>query len=555
MMAAEQLRDDAMLGTMQDWPLLTHKIIDHAALYHADRPIITRTLEGPFHTTNYREIAARARKVAKALVKKGIKPGDRVATMAWNTYRHLETWYGITGMGAVYHTLNPRLFPDQIAFIANHADDKVLFFDPFFADLVAQLVPKLKGVKHYIALCDKAHLPKAKIPRMVAYEDLIASVKGDFEWKEVNERDACGLCYTSGTTGNPKGVLYSHRSTVLHALMASQADAQALRNRDVVLPVVPMYHANAWGITFTAPMVGSSLVLPGSKLDGPSVYELLETFKVTMTAAVPTVWLALLQYMEANDLKLSTLKRVLIGGSAVPRSMIDVFEKNYGVEVIHAWGMTEMSPLGTLGSLKAKILDMPRETQLDYKTKQGHPIFGVEMKITDDKDKELPRDGKTFGRLKVRGPAIVKGYFRGDGKSAFDKDGWFDTGDVATLDEDGYMTITDRAKDVIKSGGEWISSIEIENLAVGHPCVAEAAVIGIPHPKWDERPLLIIVVKPGRAVSKQEILDYLQDKIAKWWMPDDVVFVEEIPHTATGKIQKLTLREKFRGHGMKAAAE
>jgi acyl-CoA synthetase (AMP-forming)/AMP-acid ligase II len=544
-----------MLGLMQDWPLLVHKIIDHAALYHGDREVVTRTIEGPLHRTNYRTIRDRAKMVAKALERKGIKSGDRVATLATNTYRHLETWYGITGAGAVYHTLNPRLFPDQVVYIANHADDRIIFFDTCYADLVSKIAPRLKHVKLFIALCDKAHLPDVKIPRLVAYEDFIASVKGDYAWKEFDERSACGLCYTSGTTGNPKGVLYSHRSNVIHALMACQADAQGVRNVDSVLPVVPMYHANAWALAFAGPMIGAKLVMPGQKLDGPSVYDLLENEKVTMTAAVPTVWLALLQYLEHNELKLSTLKRVLIGGSACPRSMIETFEKKYGVEVVHAWGMTEMSPLGTLGSLTDKLTNLPYEQQLDYKVKQGHPIFGVEMKIVDDNDKELPRDGKAFGRLKVRGPAVAKGYFRGEGKTAFDKEGWFDTGDVATLDPDGYMTITDRSKDVIKSGGEWISSIEIENIAVGHPAVAEAAVIGIPHPKWDERPLLIIVLKPGQSATKQEILKYLEGKIAKWWMPDDVVFVDEIPHTATGKIQKMTLRERFRNHSLAQAAE
>jgi fatty-acyl-CoA synthase len=545
----------AMLGLMQDWPLLTHKIIDHAARYHGDREVVTRTVEGPIHRANYRDIRARANRVSRALTKRGIKPGDRVATLAVNSYRHLETWYGIAGMQAVYHTLNPRLFPEQIVYIANHAGDRALFFDICYADLVAQIAPKLKTVNLYVALTDKAHLPSVKIPRMLAYEDFIASAKGEFPWHDFDERSACGLCYTSGTTGNPKGVLYSHRSNVLHALLAAQADAQGVRNIDTVLPIVPLYHANAWGLSFVAPMTGAKLVLPGSKLDAASVYDLLETEKVTWTAAVPTVWLALLQYLDERGLKLSTLKRVIIGGSACPRSMIEAFETRYGVEVVHAWGMTEMSPLGTLGTMKAGFETLPYQQRLDYKMKQGRPLFGVEMKITDDKDRELPRDGKTFGRLKVRGPAIAKGYFRGEGKSAFDKAGWFDTGDVATLDADGYMTITDRSKDVIKSGREWISSIEIENLAVGHPAVAEAAVIGVPHPKWDERPLLIVVLKAGQVATKVEILKFLEGKIAKWWMPDDAIFVGEIPHTATGKIQKMMLREKYGKRPLAEAAE
>ncbi len=543
-----------MLGLMQDWPLLVHKIIDHAALYHGDREMVTRTLEGPITRTNYREIGSRARRCAKALDKLGIRAGDRVGTLAWNTYRHLETWYGIAGAGAVYHTLNPRLFADQLVYIANHAGDRALFFDTTFTDLVAEIAPRLTNVKHYIALTDRAHLPKAKLRHLVAYEDFIAAVDDDYRWKTFDESTACGLCYTSGTTGHPKGVLYSHRSNVIHALMAAQADAQGLRNVDSVLPIVPMFHANAWALAFAGPMIGAKLVMPGAKLDGASVYELLDSEKVTMSAAVPTVWLALLQYLEANDKMLPHLKRVLIGGSACPRAIIEIFEKKYGVEVVHAWGMTEMSPLGTLGSLTWRTSQLPYEEQLVYKLKQGRPVFGVEMKIVDDRNRELPRDGKAFGRLKVRGPAIAKGYFRGEGKDAFDKEGWFDTGDIATLDPDGYMTITDRAKDVIKSGGEWISSIEIENIAVGHPAVAEAAVIGVAHPKWDERPLLIIVLKPGQTATREEILQYLEGKIAKWWMPDDVIFVDDIPHTATGKIQKTTLRERYGKHRLPTAA-
>jgi fatty-acyl-CoA synthase len=544
-----------MLGQMQDWPLLVHKIIDHAAQYHGEREIVSRSVEGPIHRTTYSEIARRARKVAEALDRLGIKEGDRVATLAWNTWRHVETWYGIAGVGAVYHTLNPRLFPDQIVYIANHADDKVIFFDITFADLVAQIAPKLPGVELYVAMTDAAHLPKAGIPNLVAYEEFIAGCSDEYEWKDVDEKAACGLCYTSGTTGNPKGVLYSHRSNVLHAMICAQTDAQGVGSRDSILPVVPMFHANAWGLAFSAPMVGAKLVLPGPKLDGPSVCELLTTEKVTMTAAVPTVWLTALQYLEQTGQKLPDLNRVMIGGSACPRSMIETFERKFHVQVIHAWGMTEMSPLGTIGTLKHHVAEMPFEKQLDYKCKQGHPVFGVEMKITDDANNELPRDGKAFGRLKVRGPAIASGYFRGEGQDAFDAECWFDTGDVATLDAEGYMTITDRSKDVIKSGGEWISSIEIENIAVGHPAVAEAAVIGVRHPKWDERPLLIVVLKPGQSATRDDILDYLKGKIAKWWMPDDVQFVAEIPHTATGKIQKTALRERFGAYRLPTAAE
>ena len=544
-----------MQGLMQDWPLLVHKIIDHAALYHGEREIVSRSVEGPIVRTNYREIHSRARRVAKALDRAGVKPGDRMATLAWNTARHIEAWYGIAGIGAIYHTLNPRLFPEQIAWIANHAEDSALFFDITFAKIVADIAPKIPSIKLYVAMTDRAHLPDMKIPNLVAYEDLIGAVDDDFEWEEFDEHTACGLCYTSGTTGNPKGVLYSHRSNVIHALMAAQADTQGVRSVDCILPVVPMFHANAWALAFAAPLVGAKLVMPGAKLDGPSVCELLTDEKVTITAAVPTVWLAALQYLEQSGTTLPDLKRVIIGGSACPRSMIETFEKKYGVEVVHAWGMTEMSPLGTIGTLKADIVAMPHEKQLDYKCKQGRPPFGVEMKIVDDGDNELPRDGKAFGRLKVRGPAIAKAYFKGEGTDAFDGGGWFDTGDVATLDPDGYMTIVDRSKDVIKSGGEWISSIDIENLAVGHPAVAEAAVIGIAHPKWDERPLLIVVPKKDMKVGKEELLQFLSGRIAKWWMPDDVVFVEEIPHTATGKIQKTILRERFGKYRLPTAAE
>jgi len=544
-----------MLGLMQEWPLLIHKIIDHAALYHNDREVVTRSVEGPITRTTYGEIARRARRCAKALEKLGIRQGDRVGTLAWNTARHLETWYGIAGIGAVYHTLNPRLFPDQIVYIANHAEDRVLFFDISFADLVAAIAPRLKSVKHYIALTDKLHLPPVKLRNLIAYEDFIGAVGEDYQWKPLDENAACGLCYTSGTTGHPKGVLYSHRSNVLHAFMAAQMDALGVRNVDSVLPIVPMFHANAWALAFTAPMVGAKLVLPGAKLDGTSVCELMESEKITMSAGVPTVWLGMLQHLEATGKTLPLLKRIFTGGSACPRAIIETLEKRYGIEVAHAWGMTELSPIGTVGSMSAHCAELPHEQQIVYKLKQGRPVFGVEMKIVDDEDRELPRDGKAFGHLKVRGPAVAKGYFRGDGTSAFDKNGWFDTGDIATIDSEGYMTITDRAKDVIKSGGEWISSIEIENVTVGHPAVAEAAVIGIAHPKWDERPLLIVVLKPHHTTTKEQIIEFLTGKIAKWWMPDDVLFAKEIPHTATGKIQKTTLRELYGRHTLPTAVE
>jgi len=542
-----------MLGLMQDWPLLLHCVIDHAANFHGERKIITRSVEGPIHTTNYREVRARALKVSQRLQKDGIKLGDRVATLAWNTWRHLETWYGITGIGAIYHTVNPRLFPEQICWIVNHAEDRMMFVDLTFLPILEKHAEGLKTIERYVILTDCAHMPQTNLKNAVAYEDWIAEVDGDFKWVEFDENTAAGMCYTSGTTGNPKGVVYSHRSDVLHSMMALAPDTMNCSSRDVVLPVVPMFHANCWGLALTAPMVGATMVMPGAKMDGASIYELLSTYKVSFTAAVPTVWLMLLQDLEKTGQKLPYLKRVVIGGSACPRAMTKTFQDIYDVDVIHAWGMTEMSPLGSLCSLKPEYAELEGEARLDMQMKQGHPPFGVEMKITDDHGRDLPWDGKTFGRLKVRGPAVAKSYFKGEGGEAFDDDGWFDTGDVATMDKYGYMQITDRSKDVIKSGGEWISSIDLENLAVGHPKVAEAAVIGVSHPKWDERPLLVIVLKKGEIATKDEIFGFMQGKIAKWWIPDDVVFVDEIPHTATGKIQKMVLRERFKDYQLPSA--
>ena len=542
-----------MLGLMQDWPLLCHRIIDHAALNHGERQVISRSIEGPIHTTNYREIRTRALRVAQRLERDGIKMGDRVATLAWNSWRHLECWYGIMGIGAVYHTVNPRLFPDQIAWIVNHAEDRVMFVDLTFLPILEKLADKLKLIERYVVLTDAAHMPATPLRNAVAYEEWLAETDGDFAWKDFDENTAAGMCYTSGTTGNPKGVVYSHRSNVLHSLMAAQVDAMGVSSRDVIMPVVPMFHANCWGLALTSPMVGATLVMPGAKLDGLSIYELLDTCSVSFTAAVPTVWLMLLQHLEGNDLKLPHLRKVVIGGSACPRAMTQKFQEVYEVEVCHAWGMTEMSPLGTLGSLKPEYDCLSGEERLDIQMKQGHPPFAVEMKITDDDNRELPRDGKTFGRLKVRGPSVARAYFK-ESEGVLDADGFFDTGDVGTLDRHGYLNITDRSKDVIKSGGEWISSIELENFAVGHPKVAEAAVIGIRHPKWDERPLLVIVLKDGQAATKDELLSFLDGKVAKWWMPDDVAFVREIPHTATGKILKTALRLQFKDYVLPSAA-
>jgi fatty-acyl-CoA synthase len=540
---------------MQDWPLTCNRIIDHAAVQFGDHKVITRSVEGPIVEATYRDIRKRALKVAQRLVKEGIKPGDRVGTLAWNTARHLESWYGILGAGAVYHTVNPRLFPDQITYIINHAEDRLMMVDLTFVPMLEAIADKLPSIERYIILTDRAHMPQTKLKNAVPYEEWIAEVDGDFAWVEVDENAAAGMCYTSGTTGNPKGVLYSHRSNMLQAFATAMPDAFSIPSNDVILPVVPLFHANSWSLAGSAPMNGASLVMPGAKLDGESIYELLDKYKVTATAGVPTVWLALLEYMEKHNLKLPHLNLAFIGGSACPRSMIEQFQDNYDVLVRHAWGMTEMSPVGTAGHLKPQVADFEREQRLDAQEKQGFSLFGVEMKITDDSGKELPWDGKTFGRLKVKGGAVARAYFKGEGGEILDDDGFFDTGDVATIDAHGYMKITDRAKDVIKSGGEWISSIEIENIAVGHPDVAEAAVIGVSHPKWDERPLLIVVPKKDKKIGKAEMLDFLRGRSAKWWLPDDVIFVNEIPHTATGKIKKMTLREQFRDYRLPTAAE
>jgi fatty-acyl-CoA synthase len=533
-----------MLGLMQDWPLLSHRIIDHAASNHAGRRVVSRSVEGPLHTTDYAAIRARALRVAKRLAHDGISLGDRVATLGWNTWRHLECWYGIGGIGAICHTVNPRLFPEQIAWIVSHAEDRVILSDLTFVPLLEQLAGKLASVERYVLLTDAAHMPATSLRNALPYEQWIGEVDDDFAWKIFDENTAAGLCYTSGTTGHPKGVLYSHRSNVLHAMATACPDVIGLSFRDVMMPIVPMFHANGWSLPLIAPMVGASLVLPGAKLDGVSIYQLLAECRVTCSAAVPTVWLALLRHLEETGSKLPHLRRVVIGGAACPRSVIKTFQDVYGVEVVHAWGMTEMSPLGTVCSIKPDYAGLAGEARLDVQCKQGHAPFSIEMKISDDAGRPLPHDGRRFGHLKVRGPAVARAYFKDDSR-ILDAEGFFDTGDIATVDACGYMQITDRAKDVIKSGGEWISSVALETLAIGHPKVAEAAVIGVKHPKWDERPLLVVVLKSGQNAGKDEMLDFLRDKVAKWWLPDEVVFVDEIPHTATGKVQKATLRERF----------
>jgi len=537
-----------MKGLMQDWQLTVPKILDHAALHHGDGEVVTRTIEGPIVRITYAALRRRVKKLANALRKLGVEPGDRIATMAWNTQRHMESWYALAGLGAVCHTVNPRLFPDQIVYIINHAEDKILMLDLSFVPLLEQIAEKLPSIKTIIIFTDRAHMPKTQLTNVLCYEDLIAPESEDFEWVPVREDDACGLCYTSGTTGNPKGVLYSHRSNVLLAMMATNADVMGLRCVDSILPVVPMYHANAWGIVFSGPMQGAKLVLPGAKLDGESLCELFTTEEVTFTAGVPTVWLGLVAHLEQKGTSLPHLKRLMTGGSAVAPSLIETLERDHGIEVYHCWGMTELSPIGTYGGMKRAMLTMCETERFAFKAKQGRAPFGVEMTIMDDEDRIQPCDGKTFGRLMVRGAAVVGRYFKEEGRDILDGGGWFDTGDIATIDEHGFMQITDRAKDVIKSGGEWISSIEIENLALGHPAVAEAAVIGVPHPKWDERPLLIVVKKPGAALERADLLRFLEGKIVKWWMPDDVAFIEELPHTATGKIQKTALRALFKDY-------
>jgi len=541
---------------MQDRQLLISSLIEHADNFHGDAPIVSRTCEGPIHRCTYGDVHRRARQLAQALTALGVQRDERIATLAWNTHRHMETYYAVSGMGAVLHTINPRLFPEQIGYIANHAADQYLFFDIVFVPLVEQLASQLPTVKAFVAMTDRAHMPAAAIPNLICYEDLIAGYAGDYAWPQFDEKHAASLCYTSGTTGNPKGVLYSHRSSVLHAFMACAADCVGLSAFDSTLVVVPMFHANAWGVVYAGAMCGAKLVFPGPALDGKSIYELLESEHVTLALGVPTVWLTLFQYIDAAGRQAAKdlcLKRVFIGGAAVPRMMAERFDREFGAFAAHSWGMTEMSPIGTVGNLLPKHGGLSAEQRLDVQGKQGRGIYGVEMKIVDDDGAPLAHDGVAAGHLKVRGPWISSAYFRGEGGDILDRDGFFDTGDVATLDPDGYMKITDRSKDVIKSGGEWISSIDLENAAIGHPAVGEAAVIGVPHPKWQERPLLVLVCKPGQSVSREQMLAFLADKVARWWLPDDVVFVAELPHTATGKLQKMKLREIFRDHVLPSA--
>lgn len=535
-----------MRGLMQDWPLRCSKVLDHAAAVHGDRAIVSRSLEGPLHRTDWRAFRGRSLKLAQWFSRYGLKRGDRVATLAWNTARHLEVWYGAMGAGGVYHTLNPRLFADQLVHIVNHAEDRLVFADACFAPLLEKLSPRLPTVEAYVFLTDAEHMPETSLKGAAPYEELLAETDGDFEWLEGDENEAAGMCYTSGTTGDPKGVVYSHRSNVLHAMGVLGPDCFGLSSRDVVLPVVPLFHANGWGLGIAGPMAGCALVMPGPRLDGASVHQLLDDEGVTCTAAVPTVWLGLLDHLEKTGGRLKTLKRVVIGGAACPRKVAQAFQDTYGVEVIHAWGMTETSPLGTLCSIKPAFAHLTGDEKLDLQASPGHPPFGVELAIADDEGTRLPHDGAAVGRLKVRGVWTAASYFK-SGADVLDQDGFFDTGDVGTVDPHGYLRITDRSKDVIKSGGEWISSIALENIAMGHPKVFEAAVIGVAHEKWDERPLLVVVPKPGEPPTREELIAWFEGKIAKWWTPDDVAFVEQLPHTAAGKVSKLTLREQMKG--------
>ena len=541
-----------MLGLMQNQPLLISSLIEFAARHHGDAQIVSRRVEGDLHRYTYRDAAHRSRQVANGLDALKLGFSDRVATLAWNGYRHFELYYGVSGSGRVLHTINPRLHPEQIAWIANHAEDQVLCFDLSFLPLVQAVHGKCATIKHYIALCDADKLPAdSGIPGLMSYESWIAGQSADYAWPEFDENTASSMCYTSGTTGHPKAALYSHRSSTLHAYAAALPDVMGMSARDAILPVVPMFHVNAWGIPYSAALTGAKLVFPGPALDGKSVYELIEAEKVTYAAGVPTVWQMLLNHMKPGGLHFSTLRRTVIGGSACPPAMIKAFNDDYGVEVLHAWGMTEMSPLGTLCTLKNKHDGLGADEKMKIRLKQGRAIFGVDMKIVDDTGKELPWDGKTYGDLLVRGPWVIREYYKGEGGSPL-VDGWLPTGDVATIDEDGFMQITDRSKDVIKSGGEWISSIDIENIAVAHPAVAMAACIGVAHPKWDERPIVVVVKRPGMEVTREELLQFYDGKTAKWQVPDDVVFVDAIPLGATGKMLKTRLREMLKDYKLPA---
>ncbi|MFZ5724121.1 MAG: long-chain-fatty-acid--CoA ligase [Pseudomonadota bacterium] len=538
-----------MLGNMMDRPLLISSLLDFAVQNHPQARITSRLTEGGFHDCTWLDIERRAKQLANALTAAGIRAGDRIGTLAWNNHRHLELYFGVSGMGAVLHTINPRLFPDQICWIINHAEDRFLFVDLTFMPAIESFGERLSKIEKIVVMTDRAHMPASKMTNLVCYEEFVGSAGTNFRWPEFDEKTAASLCYTSGTTGNPKGVLYTHRSTVLHAWATLHRGALDIGRDTVLLPVVPMFHVNAWGVPYAAAASGANLAMPGPGLDGKNLHELIEREKATLLLGVPTVWLGLLNYLDSVNAKLATVKHVVVGGSAAPLAMIKAFDQKHGAFLIHAWGMTEMSPIGTVNAPTAELMALPPEQRYQKQLKQGRPVYGVDMKIIDDKGIELPRDGKTFGRLMVRGPWIVSQYYKVDDKSSF-QDGWFDTGDVATIDPENFMQIVDRKKDVIKSGGEWISSIDLENAAVGHPAVKEACVIGVPHPKWDERPILLCILKDGQSATKDELLAFLGKSVAKFWLPDDVLFVADLPHTATGKLLKVDLREKYRNHLM-----
>tara|TARA_Y100000815_G_C13323982_1_gene493431 strand:+ start:421 stop:2061 length:1641 start_codon:yes stop_codon:yes gene_type:complete len=533
---------------MQDQPLLISSLVKYSAEYHGKCEIVTRSIDRSVHRVTYSDLYKRIQRLANALGELGASPGDRIGTIAWNNSRHLEIYYAVSGIGCVCHTVNPRLFVEQLTYIINHAEDKFLFVDLSFLELLEQLSPNLKGVEGFIVMCSEEEMPETQLENIYCYESLVLAQEDQYEWPLFDENTASSLCYTSGTTGNPKGVLYSHRSTVLHSWCACSADTLGISNKDNLLVIVPMFHANAWGTPYAAPMAGAKMVFPGPHLDGESLVELIHSEKITLSAAVPTVWLGILQYLKKSGEGLGALDRVVIGGTAAPPIMVRTLQEEYGVQVCHAWGMTEMSPLGTTGVLKKDSLSLTKDEQYKLQEKQGRGIYGVEMKIVDDHGTSLPKDGVVFGNLMVRGPWVANGYFKGEGGEVLDADGWFPTGDVATLDAEGYMQITDRAKDVIKSGGEWIGTIELENVAMEHEGIAECAVIGVSHPKWDERPLLVVVPEVEKNVTKEDILDFFTGKVARWWIPDDVVFVSELPHTPTGKVLKTKLREDFSCH-------
>ena len=542
-----------LMGQMMNQPLLISSIIDFAARHYGNSEIVSQRVEGDLHRYTFRACQQRAKQLANALQALGVQMGDRVATLAWNGYRHLETYYGVSGSGAVLHTINPRLHPEQLAYIANHAEDQYLLFDFCFLPLVEAIAPHCKTIKGYILLGAADRMPAAtRIPGLLCYEDSLAAQSADYDWPVFDENAAATLCYTSGTTGNPKGALYSHRSTVLHAYASALPNVLNVSSRDSVMPVVPMFHVNAWGLPYSVPLSGAKMVFPGPALDGKSVYELMEQERVSFSAGVPTVWLGLINYALQNKLKFSTFRRTVIGGSACPPAMMNTLIDEFDVDVIHGWGMTEMSPLGTTGGLLARHLELPKEEQRKILQKQGHAIFGVDMKIVGPDGAELPWDGVSAGDLLVKGPWIIDRYFKDEGGDVL-IDGWFPTGDVATIDADGFMQITDRSKDVIKSGGEWIGTIDLENIAMSHPAVMQAACIGVPHPKWDERPLLVVVRRPGQEVSREELLAWFDGKVARWWLPDDVVFADALPVGGTGKIQKNKLREQYRDYRLPTA--